>query len=91
MNVSYVRSAGITGFRKEVSMTSAFYPRAFARKFVTFSDAGPSLLSSHIFHNDVVINLERGQLYIISINTNNNSTEIGTINVTYLKVVQPVA
>jgi len=71
-------------------MTAAFYPFAFTRKFVTFSEAGPSLLSSHIFLNAVVINLERGQLYFISINTNNNLNETGII-VTYLKVVQPVA
>ena len=73
-------------------MTAALYPLAFTRKFVTFSDAGPSLLSAHIFLNAVVINLEWGQLYFISINTNNNyTTEIGFINVTHLKVVQPVA
>jgi hypothetical protein len=86
-----VSSAGITGFRTEVSMTAAFYPLPFTRKFVTFSDAGPSLLSAHIFPNAAIINLERGQLYFIPINTNNNWTEISIINVTYLKDVQPVA
>ena len=72
-------------------MTAAFYPLAFTRRFVTFSDADPSVLNDHIFLNAVVINLQQGQLYFISINSNNISTEIGIINVTYLKAVQPVA